>query len=87
MTPLTRDAKRGFAWFTAAPARFGTVRLILVWQVTTRTAVADFREPRRELPRRIEKWSLTSLQQRLGKTGCRLMKHARITGYCWQRTI
>ena len=32
------------------------------------------------LPRRIEKWSLTSLQQRLLKTGGRLVKHAR---YYW----
>ena len=30
--------------------------------------------------RRIEKWSLTSLQQRLVKTGGRLIKHAR---YFW----
>jgi hypothetical protein len=29
------------------------------------------------LPQRIEKWSLTSLQQRLVKTGGRLVKHAR----------
>ena len=32
------------------------------------------------LPRRIENWSLTSLQQRLVKTGGRLLKHAR---YYW----
>jgi hypothetical protein len=32
------------------------------------------------LPRRIERWSLTSLQQRLGKTGGRLVQHAR---YSW----
>ncbi len=32
------------------------------------------------LPQRIEKWSLTSLQQRLVKTGGRLAKHAR---YYW----
>lgn len=32
------------------------------------------------LPKRIEKWSLTSLQQRLVKTGRRLIKHAR---YYW----
>ena len=32
------------------------------------------------LPQRIEKWSLTSLQQRLVKTGGRLVKHAR---YYW----
>ena len=32
------------------------------------------------LPKKIEKWSLTSLQQRLVKTGGRLIKHAR---YYW----
>jgi hypothetical protein len=32
------------------------------------------------LPKGIEKWSLTSLQQRLVKTGGRLVKHAR---YYW----
>lgn len=32
------------------------------------------------LPKRIDNWSLTSLQQRLVKTGGRLMKHAR---YYW----
>ena len=32
------------------------------------------------LPRRIGDWSLTSLQQRLVKTGGRLVKHAR---YYW----
>jgi hypothetical protein len=32
------------------------------------------------LRERIEKWSLTSLQQRLAKTGGRLIKHAR---YYW----
>ena len=32
------------------------------------------------LPKRIESWSLTSLQQRLVKTGGRLIKHAR---YYW----
>ena len=32
------------------------------------------------LPRRIDEWSLTSLQQRLVKTGGRLVKHAR---YDW----
>jgi len=32
------------------------------------------------LPKRIENWSLTSLQQRLVKTGGRLIKHARC---CW----
>ena len=32
------------------------------------------------LPKNIENWSLTSLQQRLVKTGGRLVKHAR---YYW----
>jgi len=32
------------------------------------------------LPKRIDAWSLTSLQQRLVKTGARLIKHAR---YYW----
>ena len=32
------------------------------------------------LPKRIDAWSLTSLQQRLVKTGGRVVKHAR---YCW----
>ena len=32
------------------------------------------------MPRRIDTWSLTSLQQRLMKTGGRLVKHAR---YYW----
>jgi hypothetical protein len=32
------------------------------------------------LPKKIENWSLTSLQQRLVKTGGRLVKHARY--YC-----
>lgn len=32
------------------------------------------------LPRRVSHWSLTSLQQRLVKTGGRLVKHAR---YFW----
>jgi hypothetical protein len=32
------------------------------------------------LPKRIKNWSLTSLQQRLVKTGGRLVKHAR---YYW----
>ena len=32
------------------------------------------------LPRRLEKWSLTTLQQRLFKTGGRLVKQAR---YYW----
>ena len=33
------------------------------------------------LPKKIENWSLTSLQQRLVKTGGRLVKHAR---YYWR---
>jgi hypothetical protein len=37
---------------------------------------------RRVLPKRIDHWSLTSLQQRSVKTGGRLAKHAR---YYWLR--
>jgi hypothetical protein len=37
------------------------------------------------LPRRIENWSLTSLQQRLVKTGGCLVKHARYYCCCWRR--
>ena len=40
------------------------------------------------LLQRIENCSLTSLQQRLVKTGGRLVKHARyLTGCCWQRAL
>ena len=35
------------------------------------------------LPRRIKNWSLTSLQQRLMKTGGRLVKHARYYWLLW----
>jgi hypothetical protein len=36
--------------------------------------------PRLALPKRVATWSLTSLQQRLVKTGGRLIQHAR---YYW----
>jgi hypothetical protein len=39
------------------------------------------------LPKKIENWSLTSLQQRLVKTGGRLVKHAGTIGLCWLRAI
>ena len=40
------------------------------------------------LPKRIENWSLTSSQQRLVKTGGRLVKHARYHWlFAWQRGI
>jgi hypothetical protein len=39
------------------------------------------------LPKKIDDWSLTSLQQRLVKTGGRLVKHARYYGFCWPRGI
>jgi hypothetical protein len=37
------------------------------------------------LPQRIEKWSLTSLQQRLMKTGGDWSSTPAITGCCWRR--
>ena len=45
------------------------------------------------LPKNIDRWSLTSLQQRLVKTGCRLVKHARYywlllaEGHLWRRLV
>ena len=40
------------------------------------------------LPGGIEDWSLTSLQQRLVKTGGRLVKHVPgISGRCWRKGI
>jgi hypothetical protein len=36
------------------------------------------------LPKRIDAWSLTSLQQRIVKTGGRLIKHAR---YYWLLSV
>ena len=39
------------------------------------------------LLKKIENWSLTSLQQRLVKTGGRLVKHARYYRCCWRRAI
>jgi hypothetical protein len=44
------------------------------------TGPRDSAERRLVLPKKIENWSLTSLQQRLVKTGGRLVKHAR---YYW----
>jgi hypothetical protein len=38
------------------------------------------------LPKRIDNWSLASLQQRLVKAGGRLVKHG-TTGCCWQKAI
>ena len=49
--------------------------------LATRVLVLDSSLERRlVLPTRIDTWSLTSLQQRLVKTGGRLVKHAR---YYW----
>jgi hypothetical protein len=50
---------------------------------------ASFRsnEVRLWLPKRIDGWSLTSLQQRLVKTGGRLIKHARYYRCRWPRAI
>jgi Transposase DDE domain group 1 len=39
------------------------------------------------LPKAVCNWSLTSLQQRLVKTGGRLVKHARYYWLCWPRVI
>jgi Transposase DDE domain group 1 len=39
------------------------------------------------LPKKIDAWSLTSLQQRLVKTGDAWSSTPAITGYCWRRVI
>jgi len=39
------------------------------------------------LAQRIEKWSLTTLQQRLVKTGGHLVKDAGTPGSCWRKDI
>ena len=49
-------------------------------EVGTPAIQADLTRRRLVLPQRIGNWSLTSLQQRLVKTGGRLVKHAR---YYW----
>ncbi len=41
----------------------------------------------RLLPRRIDGWSLTSFEQRLVKTGGRLVKHARYYWLLWSKGI
>jgi hypothetical protein len=53
--------------------------LILVRELDERLNLGNLWR-RLVLPRKIENWSLTSLQQRLVKTGGRLVKHAR---YYW----
>ena len=39
------------------------------------------------LPAPIGKWSLTNLQQRLVKTGGRLIKHARSKSHIWRMAV
>ncbi len=71
-----------------SPAQQGSIgeclQLVLmgVAPQTTRRDLCDVEQLRRRLvlPRRIEKWSLTSLQQQLVKTGGRMIKHGR---YYW----
>ena len=65
---MTRPSCRGF--------RSNEVRLALSLLAYNRGNLWR----RLALPRRIENWSLTSLQQRLVKTGGRLLKHAH---YYW----
>jgi hypothetical protein len=49
-------------------------------EIAVRASLGGSPARRLALPRRIENWSLTSLQRRLVKTGGRLVKHAR---YYW----
>ena len=39
------------------------------------------------LPKKIEKWSLTSLQQRLEERAVEWSSPLATTGYCWQKAI
>jgi hypothetical protein len=52
----------------------------VVWYKCLLYQAASWKRARRVLPRRIDNWPLTGLQQRLVKTGGRLVKHAR---YDW----
>lgn len=52
----------------------------VVWYKGFLYQAASWKTARLVLPKRIDHWSLTSLQQRLVKTGGRLIKHAR---YFW----
>jgi hypothetical protein len=62
--------------------RSNEVRLILSLITYNLGNLWPGRPLRRVLPKKIDHWSLTSLQQRLVKTGGRLVKHAR---YYWLR--
>src|SRR5882724_4676975 len=55
----------------------GHSKLVIIWPTLRRVKGA---KPGLVLAKKIENWSLTSLQQRLVKTGGRLVKHAR---YYW----
>ena len=44
-------------------------------------------DPLNTCRKRVDNWSLTSFQQRLVKTGGRLVKHARYYCSCWRRAI
>jgi hypothetical protein len=65
--------RRLWSWRSTSPALFQASRHFVEKQVVER-------EPEAVLPARIDTWSLTSLQQRLVKTGGRLVTHAR---YYW----
>ena len=72
------------AGFTAIAAgryrRRRAVSNVTGFNYPSRLLVASEIHRRVVLPKRIDHWSLTSLQQRLVKTGGRLIKHAR---YYW----
>ena len=56
------------------------------WEQEIRVGVGDLWR-RLVLPPRITRWSFTSLQQRLVKTGGRVRSMRDPTGSCWQKGI
>ena len=59
------------------PAPYDAIQIV---SPIPKKVCASYERRRLVLPKRIDAWSLTSLQQRLVKTGGRLVKHAR---YYW----
>ena len=76
--PWIKEGKQAAHWTRLSCPRFRAHEVRLPLSVLADTLGNLGR--RLVLPTRIESWSLTSLQQRLAKTGGRLVKHAR---YSW----
>jgi hypothetical protein len=75
---LIKEGKQAAQWTRLSCHRFRANEVRLQLSVLAYNLGNPWR--RLVLPKRIDTWSLTSLQQRLVKTGGRLAKHAR---YYW----